>query len=255
LSVPRVSPDGLKATYWKTIDDRLAAALKRIIERQDATSHGRIIPEDEHLVIGEGRHLKGAVLITDISKFSAWPSGTYAQQADVLNVLNFDVSEMVRVIRDYGGEVEKNTGDGLMAYFDAQPGEGDEGICKRALAAALTMRASTDHIINPVIRRSGWNDIKFRAGIDFGPITIARIGAAQLFNSRVAIGATANIASKILSHAGDDDIVIGNDLREGLPAAWAQHAHLLTANSGFVYTATQTPYALYEYRGRWTSLV
>ena len=36
----------------------------------------------------------------------------------LLAALNLFFSELVKVAEDYGGTVEKNTGDGLMAYFD-----------------------------------------------------------------------------------------------------------------------------------------
>ena len=32
-------------------------------------------------------------------------------------MLSLFFSEMIRVVGDYGGTVEKNTGDGIMAYF------------------------------------------------------------------------------------------------------------------------------------------
>jgi class 3 adenylate cyclase len=39
-------------------------------------------------------------------------------------VLNLHCSEMTRVAEEYGGTVEKNTGDDLMAYFEDNSGDG-----------------------------------------------------------------------------------------------------------------------------------
>jgi len=42
---------------------------------------------------------------------------TPAEQDLMLRVLALFFSEMIRIAEEYGGVVEKNTGDGLMVYF------------------------------------------------------------------------------------------------------------------------------------------
>jgi adenylate cyclase len=44
----------------------------------------------------------------------------------MLRVLNLYFSEMIKIAEEYGGTVEKNTGDGLMAYFEDNSGEPKE---------------------------------------------------------------------------------------------------------------------------------
>jgi len=39
----------------------------------------------------------------------------------------------VKIAEDYGGVVEKNTGDGLMAYFNDGEGTPPEGGCSRVI--------------------------------------------------------------------------------------------------------------------------
>ena len=46
---------------------------------------------------------------------------------------------MIRIAEEYGGNVEKNTGDGLLAYFNDDEGTPPEFGPKRAVACALTM--------------------------------------------------------------------------------------------------------------------
>jgi class 3 adenylate cyclase len=112
------------------------------------------------------------------------------------------------------------------------------------------MRLCTRELINPVLLNP-LPQIHFRIGLDFGPITVAKVGSPQIFNSRVAIGSTANIAAKMLAHGGQDDFIIGNDVKTRLPAGWSEHAQFLTPESGFVYVATGEPYCLYRYTGIW----
>ncbi len=242
----------LTTTYWQSQLERLQRVLDGIRERPAAAAPGRVIPEPDDLAIGTGRQLKAAVLFTDICGFSARPSGTAEEQQFLLNILNFYFSEMIRICEEYGGTVEKNTGDGLMAYFEDNAGNPPETACKRAIAAALTMLYVTKNAVNPVVLRSNTQAIEFRVGIDYGPITIAQLGAARRFGGLVAIGATANIANKMLNDAGPGDIFIGEDVHKQLPAGWLQYSTLAKLVTGWCYVASRLDYSYYNYTGRWT---
>jgi adenylate cyclase len=149
-----VDYERLTTAYWQSQLDRLRRVLDVIGERPVAAVPGRVIPEPDELALGTGRQLNAAVLFTDISRFSARPSGTGNEQQLLLNVLNLYFSEMIRVCEEYGGTVEKNTGDGLMAYFEDNSGDPPETGCKRAVAAALSMLYVTNNAIKPTNRIS-----------------------------------------------------------------------------------------------------
>jgi class 3 adenylate cyclase len=242
----------LTAAYWQSQIDRLQRVLDTINGRAVPAAPGRVIPEPDELAIGTGRQLSAAVLFTDISKFSGRPSGSREEQQFLLNVLNLYFSEMIRVCEEYGGTVEKNTGDGLMAYFEDNSGDPPEGACKRAVAAALTMLYVTQNAINPVLERSGAKPIEFRVAIDYGLVTIAQLGAARRFGGLVAIGATANIASKMLNEANPGDIFIGEDVHKRLPVSWVHYSQLAKFDTGWVYIPSGLHYSFYKYTGRWT---
>jgi class 3 adenylate cyclase len=88
--------------------------------------------------------------------------------------------------------------------------------------------------------------------MDHGPITVAKVGVARGFNGIVAIGTTANIASKMLAVADQDTILIGTKMLEGIPAAWSREfVKLKTTETGWTYTANGAPYAFWVYTGRW----
>jgi class 3 adenylate cyclase len=244
--------DALPIAYWQEQVQRILSMLSKIQERAGDVVKGRQVPEDEVLLLGSGRHLSMAVLFLDICGFSSRPSATAAQQAVLVHVFNLFFSELIRISEDYGGTVEKNTGDGLMVYFEDSGGNPPEDGCKRAIAAALTMLYATQKAINPILENASIQRINFRVGIDHGDVTIAEVGAARRFRSRVAIGATANIASKILEVAGPDEIVIGDQVRKRLPPAWSnQFAELHTQQTGWIYVLSGAPYPFYRYTGRW----
>jgi adenylate cyclase len=247
--------DGLQESYWHSQAQRIEA-LRRKINTQSLVTTGRVIPEEESLVIGSGCRMNLAVLFLDISGSSARPSYTEAEQLTNLRVLNLFFSEMVRICEDYGGCVEKNTGDGLLAYFEDGGGTPADAGTVRAIASGLTMLATNDYIIGPILRNSSIPEIQFRASIDYGPVIIGRLGAPRRFNSIVAIGTPANFASKMLANARAGEIVLGDQAKLQLPPAWQiQYTELATLFTGWNYTLTGAPYPLFRFTGRWSRLV
>ena len=75
---------------------------------------GRVVPEDESLSIGDGRRLWMSVMFIDICGFSTRAMETVEEQDLMLRILNLYFTEMIRIAEEYDGNVEKNTGDGLL---------------------------------------------------------------------------------------------------------------------------------------------
>lgn len=246
--------DALTPAYRRTQIERLVKAIRRLGELE--TSPGRVIPENEDLAIGAGRRLNAAVMFLDISGFSSWPAEHPGEQAGVLACLNLFFSEMVRIAEDYGGFVEKNTGDGLMAYFEDQGGQQADDGSKRAVACALTMHDTNSSLLSAVLATAQVPPIRFRIAIDYGPITIGRLGAARRFNSVVAVGTAANIASKMLSFAQADEILVGQSVQQRLPFDWQLlWTQVIDAPTGWVYRISGLRYPFYRYTGRWVTPV
>jgi class 3 adenylate cyclase len=108
-------------------------------------------------------------------------------------------------------------------------------------------------LINPILRASRIEELKFRVGIDYGSVTIAQIGAAKRFGSLAAIGTTANVACKILDVAGPDEVVLGENVVRRLPPSWrSQWCILKKSDTGWYYQTTGSPYRFFAYIGRWT---
>jgi adenylate cyclase len=250
------SYDGLPRAYWQEQIERVER-LRSKIESRAVAAKGRLVPDDQDLTIGTGRHLTATVLFTDIVAFSSRPAKSADEQELMLRVLNLYFTEMIKIIEDYGGHVEKNTGDGLMAYFERQArGTPGYNSVKRAVACALTMNAANEYLITPVLRASGVAPIEFRTTMDHGEITVARIGAAQRFNANVAIGNIANFAAKALGMVSGGEIGLGakawTELPEVWRLTWTKHAEVST---GWTYTDSTNPYPLYLYTGRWSQVL
>lgn len=247
--------DGLPQAYWSEQIARVEKLRAKIAARPQV-GNGNVVPDDDDLSLGQGRRLDMAVMFIDICGFSSRGMESVEEQDVMLRVLNLFFTEMVRIAEDYGGNVEKNTGDGLMIYFNDNEGAPPEKGAKRAVACALTMMATNEKLITPILKTTQVKELSFRASIDSGTVTVAKIGAARRFNSVVAIGATANFASKMLRHAGPDDIVLGEFARNQLPELWKSNwTQLMAIETGWYLRATGRPYGLFKYSGRWNQLV
>ncbi len=247
--------DGLDKAYWNTQIERVEQLRSKIAERATAQP-GRVIPDDTDLAIGTGRRLSLTVMFLDISAFTQRRSATSDEQELMLRILNLFITEMIRVVEDYGGNVEKNTGDGLMAYFEDETGDAGDNSTKRAVACSLTMHATNEYLVSPILRATGVPPLQFRITMDYGPVTIARIGAARRFNANVAIGNTANFAAHMLRQVKAGDIAVGSLAWGRLPELWRTlWTELSPVATGWVFGETTVPYPLYLYTGRWAKLL
>lgn len=249
---------GLTSDYWEKQQSRVASMVNKLQSRSP-TRDGLDFPNpdiDGSLAIGEGRRLTACVMFLDICNFSSRPMETPAEQDLMLRILALFFSEMIRIAEEYEGQVEKNTGDGLLIYFSNDPSFNGTTAVQKALACSLTMQAATEHLINPIVKASNSAEIHFRVSIDYGNITVARIGAANRFWSHVAIGATANFASKMLKYADEDQIIIGDFAKNQLPLDWQINwTQISPVNTGWVYRATGAQYPIHIFNGRWAKLI
>lgn len=246
--------DALNAEYWAVQRERVEQLRKKIADRPKI-GDGRVVPDDDSLSIGNGKRLWMAVMFIDICDFSSRGMETLEEQDLMLRILNLYFTEMIRIAEEYGGNVEKNTGDGLLVYFNDGEGTPPESGPKRAVACALSMFAATEYLINPIIISSSSKPIEFRVSIDYGAVAVAKIGAPKRFNANTAIGTTANFASKMLRFAKPNEIVIGETARNYLPRDWQTRWTTPVAEStGWSYRKDNSPYVLYRYTGRWSNL-
>lgn len=242
--------DRLGDGYVTQQQARIAASFEQILNAREAKS-GRTLPDPDSIRISDGRRLKVAVLFLDISSFSDRPMCHESEQSEVMKCLAFFFAEFIRIIRDFGGKVEKNTGDGLMAYFE----DADRVLCsKRATAASLTMIWVAENVLNPMLDRHHFAPFHFRICADVGEVTIARIGSPQTFSSLVAIGTTANCTGKMLSKAIAGEFLVGERMARELPLLWQNNfvAWSRAIHSGFRYRASGDSYTFVPYTGRWS---
>ena len=217
--------------------------------RIDGLVDGRVMPDRDDVTIGSGRRFDLAILFLDICGFSNRSNWLPAEQDVVLKTMNMFMAEMLSIVHDYDGIYEKNTGDGLMAYFGESGGTVTEKV-KPAVEAALVMHYVNDRYLTPWFVNAGIEPIKFRIGINYGPVTVARVGIHGDKSSLVAIGTAANIASKLMNRIPNGGVCIGDPVYASLPHNWGKQCRQCDESSGFVYVKTGAPYLAWELNHR-----
>ena len=210
----------------------------------------KAIPEIQKLTIGEARRLKAAILFVDIVSFTE--RSQYVSSEELLFTLNLFLSEMTQIVEDFGGWVEKYTGDGLMAVFDTSKID-EHVMVQRAIDAATTMRHAIDDDINYLFRQKNITPLEYRISIDGGNVLIGKVGIRGN-NELSTIGVAANIASKLQDHALANSITLGGYIYYYL-TPWEKLFCSQEPNPdgwGFVFENNiAEPYAFYSYDGKW----
>lgn len=211
--------------YAQSLRTRFEERIPAINASLKDTGEGRVAPALEDIPIGTGRYLRGAALYFDIRGFTKrTASPDLSDLRQTLLMLNAVIPTVMSIVYDYGGYVEKNTGDGVMALCGI--GETDEVAANTALDIAVTSFYALQHILNPLLTAAGHQAVDARIGIDLGPLLIARIGTPSgssdhQRNFLTAVGPAANIACKLQGKAGTNEIWVGN-LVKSKAHAWRQ---------------------------------
>jgi adenylate cyclase len=110
MTIPNL--DELTQAYFNAQTRRTLDTLERIAGRAPPAA-GRLIPDPDDLPISDGRRIEATVMFLDICKFTQRPSETNQEQHVLLQVLALFFTEMIRIIEDHGGVVEKTQATGL----------------------------------------------------------------------------------------------------------------------------------------------
>jgi adenylate cyclase len=133
------------------------------------------------------------VLFSDVRGFT-----TLTESADehaLVAQLNQYFEEMVNIVFAHRGTLDKFIGDAVMAQWGGIDSAGPAEDARRAVAAALEMRAALKKL-NPVWRARGMPELQFGIGINHGPAIVGNLGA-EVKKEVTAIGDAVNTASRL----------------------------------------------------------
>ena len=175
---------------------------KMKFERNIRKAFSRFVPEqiidelvdgaETEATVGVGEKRDVAILFCDIRSFTNISECNKPET--VVGFLNHYFTIMCRVIKKYGGTVDKFMGDAIMALFGAPVSYEDN--CRRAVAAAQEMRAALDDIeLGELILPEGMQ-FNIGIGIHYGDVIVGSIGSEDKTDYSV-IGDNVNLASRL----------------------------------------------------------
>ena len=202
--------DGSKSTVNLTAAPLIDGNLKRIgslIVVEDITEEKRVRSTmarymsaevaDELLAAGDaglsGKDQTVSIMFSDVRGFTKMAETMGARET--VSVLNAYFTDMVDVIFEHGGILDKYIGDAIMALFGApfpKPEDPDN-----ALAAANDM-LRTLKAFNGRQRAAGLTELEIGIGLSTGEVIVGNIGSIKRMEYTV-IGDAVNLASRLES--------------------------------------------------------
>jgi adenylate cyclase len=172
------------------------------------------------------------VLFLDFCDFSSLAQSLEPDR--VLHILNEHLALVTYAILEEGGTMDKFTGDGVMALFNAPVLQPDH-----ALRAARSAVAIRDRVV--AWGRSHHPNLNVRIGIHTGETVIGNIGTSEFMNY-TAIGDTVNLAKRFQEESANNTIVISDSTAYLLQCADVELEEL----DRRMMKGRQTPVSLYQ---------
>ena len=205
----------LDSVAAQAIRDNFNERLKHLRDRLATIEGIRAMPDESGVRIGGAKQTRGVVLFADMVK-STRLAARYADAPEkMLATLNLVIPTLMDVVRYYRGEFEKNTGDGILAYFGVGTTT-DEDAVALALDAAVGMMEAVRDLTNQVLQASELETVQISIGADLGNFLVARIGLQHYESPIVAVGAVANRAAKIQGSSNPSEMRVGEEFHNAL---------------------------------------
>jgi adenylate cyclase len=165
----------------------------------------QLLDDDQKLNLG-GEEREVTVLFSDIRGFTSMSEKM--TPVDVVSTLNDYFSEMIDIIFEYDGTLDKIVGDELMVVFGAPITRIDDS--ERAVKTALQM-VKTLNAFNKRRVVENKSPINAGIGINKGKVVSGNIGSKDQMDYTV-IGDTVNLGARLCSYAGSQEIIISKSV-------------------------------------------
>ena len=153
-----------------------------------------------------GERSEVTLLLSDLRGFTKACAGMEVE--DVVAMLNDYYSELVQIIFEHGGTIDKFIGDAILAVFGSPEADPDKH--GNAVRASLAMHAAMTRL-NSQRRQRGQPACDLGVGLHTGPVLHGFIGAKERLEFTV-IGDAVNITARLADGAGAGEVVVSAEL-------------------------------------------
>jgi adenylate cyclase len=185
---------------------RREALVRSNFERYFAPNIAAEIAQQETVVPLGGERRPITILFSDIRGFTAMAESMGPDA--IAQLLTEYFSEMVEIIFEHGGTLDKFVGDAIMALWGAPIAHADDA--DRALRAAVAMQLGVARL-NQRWALAGRPEIGVGIGINYGEVFAGNIGSHRRLEYTV-IGDAVNVANRLCSEAGPGEILVSEAL-------------------------------------------
>ncbi len=189
---------------------RREAVMLSNFQRYFAPDLASQIASQEGVVQLGGTKRPVVVFFSDIRGFT--PMSEEMSPDEIATLLTEYFTEMVEIVFEHGGTLDKFMGDAIMALWGAPLSRDDDA--DRAIQAAIEMQGVLDEL-NDKWAEEGRRRVQIGIGINFGEVFAGNIGSDRRLEYTV-IGDAVNTASRLCAQAGPGEILITEPLYRSL---------------------------------------
>ena len=180
--------------------------VENVFSRYVSSSVAKKIMENLDVVELGGKHVHASVLFADIVGFTGISENLPPNE--IAGLLNAYFSYISTISQLYHGHIDKFMGDCAMVVFGVPEDDPDHSF--HSIACAVMIQKLVTRL-NHMRLRDGKLSVHFRIGINTGNMVAGNLGSHDRMEYTV-IGDPVNLASRLSSVAGSDQIVIMEEL-------------------------------------------
>jgi len=198
-----------KLTRLSDLDEkRLNGIMDRLSRYVSPPLRKKIVSGKERVELNKTRRVKLSIFYSDIIDFSAHSANMEGEALST--ILNSYLCAMTEIVNRYGGTLDKYIGDAIMVFFGDPDFTDDTDHAIRCVQMALKMREKMTELQEDWFRLGYSDPLHIRMGISTGYVSVGNFGSDERMDYTI-IGSPVNLASRLETAAGADQILISHD--------------------------------------------
>lgn len=194
--------------YRFTVEEKEKKAIRGTFQRYVSSKVVDVLLEHPEEIKLGGERKRLTVFFSDIRGFTS--ISEKLQPEEVVSILNEYLTEMIDIIFEYNGTLDKFIGDAVMAVWGAPVKQDNHA--ELAVRAACAMRKKINEL-QEKWQKEGKKQIGVGMGINTGDVVVGNMGSDQ-FSDYTVIGDNVNLAARLEENAKSDQIIISESTYE-----------------------------------------